>query len=78
MRVFEHLARPDAVVEALGAPRLLVALRSFLRAVRLFAATNQLPGSTARASAVHVFRILIWLLFVRFIVRCLAVFYGTA
>jgi hypothetical protein len=56
-----------------GAPVILAG------AVRLFAATNQLPViNGAGLSGPTLFGILIWLLFVRFIVPVLGVFYGTA
>jgi ABC-type transport system involved in multi-copper enzyme maturation permease subunit len=48
-------------------------------AVRVFAATSQLPViNGAGLSGPTLFGILIWLLFVRFIVPVLGVFYGTA
>jgi ABC-2 type transport system permease protein len=56
-----------------GAPVLLAA------AVRLFAATSQLPVINGQGlSGPTLFGILIWLLFVRFVVPVLGVFYGTA
>ncbi|HKF65473.1 MAG TPA: ABC transporter permease subunit, partial [Vicinamibacterales bacterium] len=56
-----------------GAPVILAA------AVRLYAATSQLPViNTARLSGPTLFGIMIWWLFVRFIVPVLGVFYGTA
>jgi len=56
-----------------GAPVLLAA------AVRLFAATNQLPViNGAGLNGPTLFGVVIWWLFVRFIVPVLGVFYGTA
>ena len=77
------VARPDAVVAALGVSRPAArragrCSRSCVRIVDTLHALG-IPRSTARGSAgATIFGLMIWLLYIRFIVPVLGVFYGTS
>ena len=82
-RCVRSVARPDAVVAALGVPRRRCSADRCPRGAA-FAIAHQrhalgLPRSTARAvGGSHIFGMMIWLLSIRFIVPVLGVFYGTS